>query len=69
MIKTYEIAKENKLMIDCKNGDLVQFGEHIHIICDDGTNKGKKNTMDLETGLFYLIPNFNYVIVVKYKEV
>ena len=42
MIKTYEIVKENKLMIDCKNGDLVQFGEHIHIICDDGTNKGKK---------------------------
>lgn len=32
MIKAYEIVKENKLMIDCKNGDLIQFGKHLHII-------------------------------------
>ena len=65
MIKVYEIVKEKKLVIDCKNGDFIQFGKHLHVICDDGTNKNKKNTMDLKTGLFYLIPNFNYVIVVK----
>ena len=50
MIKTYEITKENKFMEDCKNGDFVQFGKHIHIVCDNGTNEGKKNTMDLERG-------------------
>ena len=32
MTKTDEIVKENKLMIDCKNGDLIQFGKHLHII-------------------------------------
>ena len=32
MTKAYEIVKENKLMIDCKNGDLIQFGKHLHII-------------------------------------
>ena len=69
MIKTYEIIKENKLMEECKNGDFIQFGKHVHIVCDNGTTKGKKNTMDLKTGLFYLIPNYNFVIVIKYKEV
>lgn len=69
MIKAYEIIKEKKLVIDCKNGDFIQFGKHLHIICDDGTYKDETNTMDLETGLFYLIPNFAYVNMVKYKEV
>lgn len=69
MIKIYEIIKENKLMEECKNGDFIQLGKHIHVVCDNGTTKGKKNTMDLETGLFYLIPNYNFVIVIKYKEV
>ena len=69
MIKVCEIVKEKKLVIDCKNGDFVQFGKHIHVICDDGTNKNEKNTMDLKTGLFYLIPKYYYVKVVKYKEV
>lgn len=69
MIKAYEIVKEKKLVIDCKNGDFVQFGKHLHIICDDGTNKSQTNTMDLKTGLFYLVPKYYYVNIVKYKEV
>ena len=52
-------------MIDCKNGDFIQFGKYVHVICDNGMNKNCKNTMDLKTGLFYLIPNFGYVNVIK----
>lgn len=65
MIKVYEIVKEKKLVVDCKNGDFIQFGKHVHVICDDGTHKSQTNTMDLETGLFYLLPKYYYVTVVK----
>lgn len=65
MIKVYEIVKEKKLVIDCKNGDFIQLGKHIHVICDDGTHKNQTNTMDLKTGLFYLIPKSYYVTAVK----
>lgn len=69
MTKAYETVKEKKLVIDCKNGDFIQFGNHIHVICDDGTHKSQTNTMDLKTGLFYLVPKYYYVNIVKYKEV
>lgn len=69
MTKTYEIVKEKKLVIDCKNGDFVQFGNHLHIICDNGTSKYGINSMDLETGLFYSLPKYYYITAVKYKEV
>lgn len=69
MIKTYEIVKEKKLVIDCENGDFILLNNHIHIICDNGTQKNQTNTMDLKTGLFYLLPKYYYVTAVKYKEV
>ena len=69
MIKAYEIVKEKKFVIDCKNGDFILFGNHVHIICDDGTHKNQINTMDLKMGLFYLVPKDYYVNIVKYKEV
>lgn len=69
MTKTYEIVKEKKLVIDCKNGDFVRFGNHLHVICDNGTNKNGINSIDLKTGLFYLLPKYYYVNMVKYKEV
>lgn len=68
MIKAYETVKEKKLVIDCKNGDFIQFGNHLHVICDDGTHKSQINTMDLETGLFYLLPKGYYATIVNIKR-
>lgn len=67
MIKIYETTKKNKLIMNCKNGDFIQIGKYIHIICDNGTHKDNIQTMDLKTGLFYTLPKNYKVIVIEYK--
>lgn len=53
--------------MNCKNGDFIQIGKYIHIICDNGTHKDNIQTMDLKTGLFYTLPKNYKVIVIEYK--